>query len=307
MNVCVFIEYIVEVGNLPAELWFVSVGEYLEEVEPADLGLEADDVLDLFFVVGAEEHGRVVLVLHEELHGRLDQHGRSDHVGPMIVIQVVQEVTLVVLRHVNRLRGPEERVPRHRVLRLAQILTSLKIDSVGYLHLKQLKSRLIHRQIRHLDIQPVEVNAPHAFLHIARKFALADLVEPEVVGQCACLMKFSEQPVDFVVGVVKYELVPEAAVRNLGRLVLITRDNLLEVPWERQNVRVFLLRKLHIYTYLFVALVQLNRLLLLLLHFQLIHCGCGEETLVAAGFTLREHSLSGEKRQHAALSTHYCC
>lgn len=116
MNVCVFIEYIVEVGDLPAELWFVSVGEYLEEVEPADLGLEADDVLDLFFVVGAEEHGRVVLVLHEELHGRLDQHCRSDHVGPMIVIQVVQEVTLVVLRHVNRLRGPEERVPRYRVL-----------------------------------------------------------------------------------------------------------------------------------------------------------------------------------------------
>jgi hypothetical protein len=67
---------------------------------------------------------------------------------------------------------------------------------------------------------------------------------------------------------------------------------------------VLLLRKLHIYTYLFVALVQLNRLLLLLLHLQLISCGCREETLVAAGCTLREHSLSGEKRQHAALSSH---
>lgn len=68
LNVCVLVEYIIVVGDFPAELRFVGVGQDLEEIEPAHLSLEADDILDLFLVIGAEEHCRVVLILHEKLH-----------------------------------------------------------------------------------------------------------------------------------------------------------------------------------------------------------------------------------------------
>lgn len=57
MNVCVLVEYIIVVSDFPSELRFVGVRKDLEEIQPADLSLEADDVLDLFLVVGAEEHG----------------------------------------------------------------------------------------------------------------------------------------------------------------------------------------------------------------------------------------------------------
>ena len=68
MNVCVFVEYIIVVSDFPSELRFVGVRKDLKEIQPADLSLEANNILDLFLVVGAEEDGRVVLVLDEELH-----------------------------------------------------------------------------------------------------------------------------------------------------------------------------------------------------------------------------------------------
>ena len=241
MNVCVFIEYIIEVGDLPAELRLVGVREDLQEIEPADLRLEADDVLDLLLIVRTEEDGRVVLVFHEKFHWRFNQHGGSHHVGLVIVVEVVEEVPLVILRHVDSLRRAQDRVLAHAVLRLWQVLPSLEVDAVGDLHLEQLQLGLIYSQIGHFNVEPVEVDASDALLHVAGKLALANLIEPEVVGECAGLVKFAEQPVDLVVGVVKHELVPEAALGHPHGLVLVSGDNLLEVPGEGEHIGVLLL------------------------------------------------------------------
>lgn len=116
LNVCVLVEYIIVVSYFPSELRFVGVGEDLKEIEPAHLGLKPHNILYLFLVVRTEEHGRVVLVLHEKLHLRLYQQGRCHHIGAVVRVQVVQEVTLVILRHVHSLRGSQDGALRDVVL-----------------------------------------------------------------------------------------------------------------------------------------------------------------------------------------------
>lgn len=176
MNVCVLVEYIIVVGDFPAELRFVGVGQDLEEIEPAHLSLEADDILDLFLVIGAEEHCRVVLILHEKLHRWLDQDGGRHHVGLVVRVQVVKEVALIILWDKDGLRGSQNSRFSDIVLRLWEVWASLEWDAVGNFNLKKLDFRLVNCKICHLNIETVEVNAADTFFYVVWKFTLADLV-----------------------------------------------------------------------------------------------------------------------------------
>jgi hypothetical protein len=130
LNVCVFIENIIEVGDLPAELRFVGIREDLDEIEPANLSLETNDILNLLLVVGTEEDGRMILIFHEKFHWRFNQNGSGYHVGLVIAVKVVKEVTCVILGHVDSLRGTQDRVLGHRILRFRLVLISLEADTM---------------------------------------------------------------------------------------------------------------------------------------------------------------------------------
>ena len=100
-EVRVLVQDIVEVGDLPLRPHLVPHREQLEKVDPSDARLEPHDVLDHLGVVAAEQDRRVVLVLDEELHWRLDDAGHCHRVGLVIAVDVVQEVPVVVLGHVH--------------------------------------------------------------------------------------------------------------------------------------------------------------------------------------------------------------
>ena len=50
----------------------------------------------------------MILILHMELHGRLNEHGGSNNVGFVVGVQVVQEVASVLLGRVEGLSCTEE-------------------------------------------------------------------------------------------------------------------------------------------------------------------------------------------------------
>jgi hypothetical protein len=209
LNVCVFVEYIIVVSDFPSKLRFVSVGQDLEEIEPAHLGLKTDDILDLLLVVWTKEHGWVVLVLHEELHRGFNHNSRRNYVGSVVWIQVVKEVALVILGNVNCLRCTHDGVLRDLVLGSGLVGTTLKWDTVGNFNFEELNFWLFNSEIRHLNIKAVELNAANTFFHIVWEFTFTDLVKPEVVRKSTCLVELTEKFVYFIMSVVKDKLVPE--------------------------------------------------------------------------------------------------
>ena len=50
----------------------------------------------------------MILILHMKLHGGLNEHGGSNHVGSVVCVQVVQEVASVLLGRVEGLSSTEE-------------------------------------------------------------------------------------------------------------------------------------------------------------------------------------------------------
>ena len=75
----VLVHEVVEVCDLPISWSLVGHWKDIEKLGPLQVGLEAHNVLCRLFVVVAEQDLRVVLVLHEELHGGVNQ-GSDGHV-----------------------------------------------------------------------------------------------------------------------------------------------------------------------------------------------------------------------------------
>ena len=65
----VLVHEVVEVSDLPIAGGLVEGWQDIEELSPANVGLKADNVLNVLLVVVTKENLRIVLVLHEELHG----------------------------------------------------------------------------------------------------------------------------------------------------------------------------------------------------------------------------------------------
>lgn len=114
----------------------------------------------------------------------------------------------------------------------------------------------------------MEVNSADTFLDVLSKLAFADLVQPEVIRECASLMELTEKFIYFEGAVVEDELVPESALLDGADLLVVT-DDLLEVPGECEHISMLLLIECHVDTELSVFLIEINSALLLLLDFDL--------------------------------------
>lgn len=167
------------------------------------------------------------------------------------------------------MRGTEELTFANAVLACGAVEAALKGDAVGDLHLQELKLRLVNGEVGHLNVEAVEVNSSHTLFNILSKFALANLIKPVVVRECAGLMEFTEELVNLKGGIVEHELVPEAACLDGASLLLEVCNDLLKIPGEGQHVCVLLLIKCHIDSQFLVSLVKIHCGLLLLLQLDL--------------------------------------
>ena len=68
----------------------------------------------------------MVLILHVQLHGGLNQNGGGHDIGLVVCVQVVQEVTAVLLGCVHGLVSTKELRLGNVVLRACLVLRTLK-------------------------------------------------------------------------------------------------------------------------------------------------------------------------------------
>lgn len=101
-------------------------------------------------------------------------------------------MTLIVLGDVDSLWSAHQGVLGQTVLRSSLVLVSFKVNTMRHFDLEEFHSGLIDSEICHLDVEAVEVNTTETFLHVLRELSLADLVEPQVVGEGARLVELAE-------------------------------------------------------------------------------------------------------------------
>ena len=242
----------------------------------------------------------MVLVLHMQLHGRFNQNGGGNHIGLVVAIQVVQEVSRIVLWCVKGLRGTEELGFAHSVLGGRLVLRALEGETVGDLNLKELELGLVNGEIRHLDVQAMEVNTAHTLLNVLRELAFTDLVEPLVVREGASLVELTEKLIYFKGGVVEHKLVPESALLN-GAYLLVITDDLLEIPGEGENISMLLLIESHVDTDLSVYIIDINCVLFLLLNLDFGGVESARELVALKG------SRCSQKRHESSLGANKSC
>ena len=241
----ILIEDVVEVRDFPLVSHLVVHREQLKEIKPAYLGLKPDNILHRLSVIAAEQNRRKVLILNEELHWRLDQTSHRDEIRLVAVIKVVQEVPLVVLRSADSHGRSVELSVGNAVLFHRVVVRPVDVEAFVDLDLEDVDARLLDRQVRHLDVQSVEVNAVHTLGDVVGEVLLADDVQTLDVGDSGVLVELAEEVIEVndAHGVVD-ELVPVRRVADWDVLVLVVLNDFLEVPGEGEDVAVLRLRKL---------------------------------------------------------------
>ena len=97
IKVGVLVHEIVVVSNFPFTRSLVVRGEHVENFSPSQICLKTDHILDRFLIVGPEQNVRVILVLHEELHGGLDEAGdRHAEGSPLFGVEGGDPVALLI-------------------------------------------------------------------------------------------------------------------------------------------------------------------------------------------------------------------
>ena len=104
----VLVHEVVEVCDLPISWSLVGHWQDIEQLRPLQVGLEAHNVLRGLLVVVAQQDLRVVLVLHEELHGRVNQGGNGHIVRFVLQREAINNVALIVDWGVICARGSEQ-------------------------------------------------------------------------------------------------------------------------------------------------------------------------------------------------------
>ena len=103
---------------------------------------------------------------------------------------------------------------------------------------------LLHRQIRHLNIQPMKMNSFQTFAHVVGKFWLANTFDAGLVGDRAGLMKVPKQIIKINNGSgVGHEFVPIATFTHRPVIAFICLNYFLKVPRKCKNKIMFLFAK----------------------------------------------------------------
>lgn len=144
------------------------------------------------------------------------------------------------------------------------------------------------------------MNSADTLFNVLGKLLLADLIEPVIVRESACLVEFTEELVDLKCGIIKNKFIPVGSLLDGADLFKIT-DDLLEIPRECENIGMLLLIECHIDTQLLVFLFQVDGSLLLLLKLDL-----SSKEFAGKGLALKRSSC-GEKRHHAAVRADQSC
>lgn len=130
---------------------------------------------------------------------------------------------------------------------------------------EHLDVRLLHSQVRHFDIQSMEVDTVETLVYSCSQVTLAQLVDAFSVVQSAHLVELTEKLVELSHGTrVLDEGRPEAArLGTVPSLELV--DDFVEVPWEGEHVSMLLLRELSVDAKSCVFISSVNFALLVLL------------------------------------------
>jgi len=160
--------------------------------------------------------------------------------------------------------------------------------------LEDLDAWLLNSKVSHLDIEAVEVDAIETLVHSLSKPAFADLADTASVVKRAHLVELTEEDVEFTDGARVFgEGRPEASQRAVPALEII--DDLIEVPWEGQDVSVLLLAELCVDTKSGVFVSKVNIAFVLLRHDS---CGVRE---LSRGNLGHSHHVGSRGGEHQSL------
>lgn len=172
------------------------------------------------------------MILDEELHWGLNKDSCTNDIGLVVGVQVVQEVSLIVLLNIDSLLSTEHASLHNLVLRSRFVLRAVQIDTIVQFDLEELHIRLFNSEVGHLNVKSMEVNSSNRFLKVLGEFTLTELIHISVIRKSAGLMEFSEEGVEIISSVIEDESVPVAASSNRAVVVLKLINDLLEVPRE---------------------------------------------------------------------------
>ena len=80
-EVRILVHKVVEVSYLPVPGCLVEGRQDVKELAPGKVCLKTNNVFHVLLVLVTKKDLRVVLVLHEKLHGRVDESSHGDAVG----------------------------------------------------------------------------------------------------------------------------------------------------------------------------------------------------------------------------------
>ena len=240
----VFVHQVVVIRDFPEAGSLVRDGEDVEELVPLEVGLKADNVLSGLLVIIAEQDLRVVLVLNEELHGRLDEGGDGHVVWVVVSVHAVEAIAFVVDRGVVGALGAEEGGFRLNPFVGGTVLETLTAEAMSELDLKHLDARLFDGQVGHLDVKTVEVDTVETLVDSASQFAFTDHLNAFIVVARTTLVELTEKDVKFVEGARVSSVGAPEATGNRLVLSLELIDDFVEIPGESKHVGMLLLREL---------------------------------------------------------------
>ena len=236
----ILIHKVVEVGYLPGHGALVLSWHDLEEVSPSQVAFKAHNVLDILLVSATEENFGVVLVLHVQLHGRLNKSSHSHNVGTMVCFHPVEDSLvsgLVILGG-----GTFDARLCHGVLIQWFVFCTLKAKAVRDLNFENLDI-LSNSEVGHFDVEAVEVDTVETLFDCRCKLSFTYVINSCVIVQSAALVENSIQLVELQLSsCILDEHLPIAFILFVLSFKFV--DDFWEVPREGQHVCVLLLRKL---------------------------------------------------------------
>lgn len=176
-----------------------------------------------------------------KFHRGLYKQGSGHNVGLIIVVQVVEEVTSLILGDIGILWSSKERSLLDGIFGGRFILAALDADSVRYLDFQDLDLMLFNCKVGHFNIKSMEMDSANRLFDVRCKFTLAYFVNIDVIWHRASLMEFANKFVNLVLSVIHHKFVPEASSSKGTSFIFIIIDDFLEIPRECKYISMLLL------------------------------------------------------------------
>jgi len=176
-----------------------------------------------------------------------------------IGFQHIQEMSLVVLSGKCVPLGSKNVMVRGYIVIFywVGIQWSVNLKTLMDLSFHYFDRWLFDCKICHFDVKTMEMNSFKGISNVASKFWFTNFIKSSLIRNSTCLMEFSEQIIEVNNrSSVDHKFMPIWALWHNFIITLEFGNNLLEIPWESENIPVLLFTECDISSNINVVLLD---------------------------------------------------